>query len=328
MSLLLQNICVLAGAALIVFVILSAARSERWERAMARLRSDKVGIASGIVIAIYLFIGALDFVRVGPDTSALDWLARGVAREPGYSAPLAMQTLNSVSPKVLATRHLLGTDILGKDVLLQTLKACRTALIIGGLTSLIYIPLGTLLGIAAGYFRRWVDDLITWLYTTIYSIPEIILLVAIMMLFEKSLVTMSFALGVTSWVGLCRLIRGETMRQSERQYVASARALGQSHWRIITRHLLPNVIHLVLINFVLGFSGIVLSEAILSYLGVGSPVGTASWGTMIDGARSELSRDPAIWWTLTSATSALFILVLALNLFGDSLRRAFDPKRS
>jgi peptide/nickel transport system permease protein len=117
------------------------------------------------------------------------------------------------------------------------------------------------------------------------------------------------------------------MRQSERAYVMAARALGQSHWHIITRHLLPNVMHLVIINFILGFSGVVLAEATLSYLGVGCPVGTASWGNMIDGARSELSRDPIVWWNLVSAATALFGLVLALNLLGDALRRAFDPKQ-
>ena len=137
---------------------------------------------------------------------------------------------------------------------------------------------------------------------------------------------MAIALGITGWVGLCRLIRGETLRQAERPYVVAARALGQSHWKIITRHLLPNVMHLVLINFVLGFSGLVLAEAILSYLGVGAPVGTPSWGSMIDGARSELAASPLVWWNIGGATVALFVLVLSLNLFGDSLRRAFDPE--
>jgi peptide/nickel transport system permease protein len=215
---------------------------------------------------------------------------------------------------------------LGKDVLVQTLKACRTALVIGALTSVIYVPLGALLGLVAGYFRRWVDDAVQYIYSTLASIPEIILLVAILTAFPKGLGTMATAMGVTGWVGLCRLVRGETMRQSERTYVMAARALGQSHSNIITRHLLPNVMHLVLISAVLGFSGIVLSEAILSYLGVGVPVGTASWGAMIDAGRTELGRDPLVWWNITSATVALFGLVLSLNLLGDSLRRAFDPK--
>jgi peptide/nickel transport system permease protein len=169
---------------------------------------------------------------------------------------------------------------------------------------------------------------IQYVYSTLASIPPILLLVSMLLVLGKGMLSMALALGVTMWVDLCRLIRGETMRQAERTYVAAARALGQSTWKILTRHLLPNVMHLVLIKFVLGFSGIVLAEAVLSYLGVGSPIGTPSWGAMIDGARNELSREPTVWWNLAAATTALFGLVLSLNLFGDALRRAFDPKRN
>jgi peptide/nickel transport system permease protein len=151
--------------------------------------------------------------------------------------------------------------------------------------------------------------------------------VAVLLVLGKGLGTMAIALGITGWVGLARLIRGETLRQVERPYVAAAKGMGQSDWNILSRHLLPNVMHLVVIKFVLGFSGLVLAEAVLSYLGVGSPVGSASWGAMIDAARSELSREPVVWWNLTAATLALFFLVLSLNLFGDALRRAFDPRR-
>jgi peptide/nickel transport system permease protein len=327
-----QNALVVFGFGLVAFLIWRGAKNERWQRAFARLRRDRIGVVSGIVIAIYLFIGALDMIRLpmGPGsggTSIMDWLTRNVPAEKSYSAPLAKTTLSVNKPEPLNGTHLLGTDTLGKDTLVQTLKACRTALIIGGLTSAIYIPIGALLGILAGYFRRRVDDAIQYLYSLISSIPEILLLVSILLVLGKSLTNMSIALGITGWVGLCRLLRGETMRQAERPYVAAARALGQSHWAIITRHLLPNVMHLVLINFVLGFSGLVLAEAILSYLGVGAPVGTASWGAMIDSARNELSREPVVWWNIAAATGALFFLVLSLNLFGDALRRAFAPRR-
>jgi peptide/nickel transport system permease protein len=222
--------------------------------------------------------------------------------------------------------HLLGTDSLGKDVLLQTLKACRTALIIGGLTSLILIPLGTVLGILAGYFKGWVDDVIQYVYSTISSIPGILLLIAMMMVLGKGLTQMAIALSITGWVPLCRLIRGETLRQTGRPYIEAARALGQSHLTIIFRHIIPNVMPLVLINFILGFSGLVMAENILSYIGVGAPIGTASWGIMIDSARMELARDPSVWWNISAATFSLFFLVLPLNLLGDSLRQAFDPK--
>lgn len=327
-----QNFLVIAGIALVAWILWSGAHHERWQRAWIRLRADRGGMIALWVVGIYLFIGAMELVHLpngkGGHQSILDVVfANHVALEKTYSSPLSDTVLASASGEKLKGTHLLGTDTLGKDVLVETLKGCSTALVLGGLTSIIYIPLGTLMGILAGYFRRWVDDVVQYIYTTVASIPSILLLISLMMVLGKGLFQMSIAIAFTSWVGLCRLIRGETMRQSERSYVAAAKSLGQTSGAIMSRHILPNVMHLVLINFVLGFSGVILMEAVLSYLGVGSPVGTASWGNMIDGGRSELSRDPLIWWNLTSATIALFGLVLSLNVLGDSLRRAFDPKR-
>jgi len=325
-----QDLLVIAGFSFLGWILWRGSHNERWQRAWSRFRSDRAGIVSLYVVGLYLLLGALEVIQlpVGGDVkrSLLDLLLPEIPNERSYSEPFATTHLDTNLGPLLG-RHLLGTNALGKDVFVQTLKACKTALIIGGLTSVIYIPLGTIFGILAGYFRRRVDDIIQYIYTTLASIPSILLLVAIILVLGKSLSTMSIALGVTAWVGLCRLIRGETMRQAERPYVMAARALGQGHTMIIARHLLPNVLHLVMINFVLGFSGIVLVEAVLSYLGVGAPVGTPSWGNMIDGGRAELGRDPVVWWNLTAATVALFGLVLALNLLGDSLRRAFDPKR-
>lgn len=325
-----QDLLVFAGFGLLGWMLWNGSHHERWQRAWLRFRRDRTGIVALVVILLYLAIGALEVLQF-PDgkngtRTVLDLFLGGIPMERSYSEPLAWTHLDP-SLGGLKGRHLLGTNALGKDVLVQTLKACKTALILGGLTSAIYIPLGTILGILAGYFRRWVDDVIQYVYTTLISIPEILLLIAIISVVPKNLGTMSLALGITSWVGLCRLIRGETLRQTERPYIAAARALGQSHGKIVTHHILPNVLHLVIINFVLGFSSVVLAEAVLSYLGIGTPVGTPSWGNMIDGARAELGRDPVVWWNLISASVALFGFVLALNLLGDSLRRAFDPKR-
>jgi peptide/nickel transport system permease protein len=325
-----QDFVVVAAFALVALFILSNLRNESWQRAFARLRRDRIGLAAAAVICIYLLVGALEALQLpdgrGGAESILHKVTAGIPAEESYSAPFAHTLLTKPSP--LKGTHVLGTDALGKDVLVQTLRACRTALIIGGLTSAFYIPFGTMLGLAAGYFRRRTDDVITYLYSVVVSVPTILLLVAIISALGKSFLTMTGALAFTFWVGICRLIRGETLRQTESQYVAAARALGQTHPRILTRHLLPNVLHLVLITFVLGFSNLVLYEVILSYLGVGLPVGTPSWGAMIDGARGELTREPLIWWNLAAASAALFGLVLSLNLLGDSLRRAFDPKRS
>ena len=324
-----HNFLVVAGFAFVAVFLWANARNEVWHRALARLRRDRLGMAAGVVICGYLFIGALETIQLphGRDgwQSVLGRLTSGVATEETYSAPLAKTLLNKPTP--LRGTHLLGTNALGKDVLVDTLRACRTALIIGGLTSALYIPIGAVLGLAAGYFRRRTDEVITYIYSVVASVPTILLLVAIISTLGKGFLPMTGALAFTTWVGVCRLVRGETMRQTGNQYVAAARALGQSHWRILTRHLLPNVMHLVLITFILGFSNLVLFEVILSYLGVGLPIGTASWGAMIDGARGELTREPVIWWNLAAASTALFGLVLSLNLFGDALRRAFDPKR-
>lgn len=322
----LQNILILTVCAAVIAMICVYLRTERSRRAMQRLRRDRVGLVCAGIVLAYLILGLLDCLQVTPQKTLLDAAFARIPQESGYSAPLARTTYDERNPEPLAGLHLLGTDLLGKDVLVQTIKGCRTALIIGGLTSAIYIPVGALLGILAGYYRRWVDDLIQYLYSTIASIPGILLLISVLMILGRGLGHMAIALSITAWIGLCRLIRGETLRQATRPYVEAARALGQSHWRIVVFHILPNVMHLVIINAVLGFSGLVMAEAILSYLGVGAPVGTASWGAMIDAARMELSRDPAVWWTVTAASGALFALVLSLNILGDSLRRAFDPK--
>lgn len=326
-----QDLLVVGGFALVLFLLRAGAKNERWQRAWVRMKRDRIGLIALGIVLLYLTLGALETIRIPGGTgtrSIIDLVTGRVALEKSYSTPFAAVLLDSPRKERLNGEHVLGTDVLGKDVLVQMVKACRTALVIGGLTSAIYVPLGALLGVLAGYFRRWVDDAIQYVYSTLASIPEILLLVAILLVLGKGLDTMAIALGVTGWVGLCRLIRGETMRQAERPYVAAARAIGQTHWKIITRHLMPNVMHLVLISAILGFSNIVLAEAILSYLGVGAPVGTASWGLMIDAGRTELGRDPLVWWNITAATAALFGLVLSLNLLGDSLRRAFDPKRS
>lgn len=251
-------------------------------------------------------------------------------QERTYSAPFASVTTGEPKPQKLKApgSHLMGTDGVGNDVFYRTLKGARTAFIIGGLTSLIATPLALILGMVAGFYGKWRDDLIQYVYTVLASIPSILLLIALVLVLGRGVVQICIALGVTRWVGLCRLTRGETLKHRDREYVRAAKALGASDFRILTRHILPNLLPIVIISVTLGFSGLVLSEAILSYLGIGIDPGggIGSWGNMINAARSELARDPVIWWNLTSASVALFILVLAFNIFGDALRDAIDPR--
>jgi len=242
--------------------------------------------------------------------------------------------------------HVLGTDLGGTDVAYQSIKGVRTGVLLGTLSTLIMLPIAVTLGVMAGYFKGWVDDVVQYLYTTLSSIPGILLIAASVLLFQVYIdlnpdffsigmekadarfIALCFILGVTSWSTLCRLIRAETLKISQLGYVQAAHAFGVSHTRILARHILPNVVHIILITFVLDFSALVLAEAVLSYIGVGIDPSMGSWGNMINGARSELSREPAVWWTLSGAFFFMFVLVLAANLFSDLVRDAFDPRTS
>ncbi|MEW6313695.1 MAG: ABC transporter permease [Pseudomonadota bacterium] len=243
-----------------------------------------------------------------------------------------------------ANYHVFGTDKVGQDVLYLALKSIRTGLVIGTLTTLVMLPFALLLGIAAGYFKGWADDVIQYVYTTLNSIPSVLLIAAAVLmtqiymdlhpeLFETvaaradlRLLFLCVILGITSWTGLCRLLRGETLKLREMEYIQAAQAFGVSQWRILTRHILPNVMHIVLISLVMEFSALVLAEAVLSYVGVGVDPSMISFGTMINSARLEMAREPMVWWALLAAFSFMFVLVLAANLFADAVRDAFDPR--
>jgi peptide/nickel transport system permease protein len=240
--------------------------------------------------------------------------------------------------------HVLGTDKVGQDVLYLSLKSIRTGLVIGTVTTLVMLPFALLLGVAAGYFRGWVDDVIQYIYTVLSSIPSVLLIAAAVLMmqvviemhagwFETAaaradvrLLCLCMILGVTSWTGLCRLLRGETLKLREMEYIQAAQAFGVPSFRILTRHIVPNVMHIVLISVVMDFSALVLAEAVLSYVGVGVDPSTVSFGTMINAARLEMGRDPMVWWALASAFGFMLVLVLAANLFADAVRDAFDPR--
>ncbi|PJC20807.1 MAG: peptide ABC transporter permease [Comamonadaceae bacterium CG_4_9_14_0_8_um_filter_57_21] len=240
--------------------------------------------------------------------------------------------------------HVLGTDQTGNDVLYQALKSIRTAVVIGSLATIATLPLAIVFGILAGYYKGKVDDAIQYLYTVLSSIPSVLLISAFVLmiqvfidknpqLFETGLeradirlFLLAAILGVTGWAGLARLLRAETLKLGELDYVQAARAFGVSDAGIMRRHILPNLTHIVVIVSVLDFSGLVLYEAVLSYVGVGVDPSTNSFGTMINGARNEMSRDPVVWWNLLAAFAFMVSLVLSMTLFASAVREAFDPR--
>lgn len=243
-----------------------------------------------------------------------------------------------------AVYHVLGTDRTGNSVLWVALKSIRTALVIGVLTTLVVLPLALGLGVVAGYFRGWIDELIQYLYTLLSSIPDVLLIAAAVLLLQVTidkhpelfatalersdarLLFLCVILGLTAFTGLCRLVRGEAMKLRELEYIQAAKAFGVSPFGIIRHHIVPNLMHIVLISLVMQFSGFVLAEAVLSYVGVGVDPKTPSFGVMINAARAELAATPVVWWTLGTAFIFMLTLVLSANLFSDAVRDAFDPR--
>lgn len=273
-----------------------------WKDAFKKLSKDKWALMSLVIVILYFIVAIL---------SSLGLLAANWSQEVGAS---------NLAPSF---EHLFGTDIFGRSVLQKVIRGTHIAMSVGVAASIISIPIGVLLGATAGYFGGWIDDFITWLYTVFSSVPNIMLLISITMILGKGIGAVYIALGLTNWVTLCRLIRGEVMKHKEREYVQAAGAIGGGHFRKLFKHILPNVSHIVIINTSMQFQVAIKSEVILSYLGLGVQ-GEPSWGTMIDDAKLELAR--GVWWQLAGATVAMFFILLAFNLLGDALRDALDPK--
>ncbi|MCW3098208.1 MAG: ABC-type dipeptide/oligopeptide/nickel transport system, permease component [Chthonomonadaceae bacterium] len=327
---LLTNLFALALPVVLVALIKRAGRQPLWAEAYRRLRRNRLAMGVLVILCVYGGVALVDSIhwkdnKTAEARSILDRVTAGVPVERTYSAPLGTETVEP-KPHPTIARHLLGTDANGKDILVRTLKGCRTALMVGVIPMLIIMPVGVLLGMLAGYYGKRVDDAVQYTYTVFTSVPDILLLISLVLVLGHGILQVCLALGITGWVGLCRLVRGETLKHRDREYVRAARALGVGDLRIMLRHILPNLLPVVIISVVLGCSGLVLSETILTYLGVGVPPEMGSWGNMIDAARLELAREPAIWWQLTAASSALFLLVLSFNILGDALRDAVDPR--
>ena len=218
--------------------------------------------------------------------------------------------------------HWMGTDNLGRDVAQRLVQGSRIAFHVGIMTSLIAIPLGVLLGLLGGYFGGKTDSVVVWLCATVASMPGLLFILAISMVVGQGILGIYLGIGLTTWVGACRTIRAEVMKHRDRAYVQAARVLGYSPLRIMFRHILPNVAHIILIQFSIRFPGAVATEVFISFLGIGVQ-GEPSWGIMINNARLRLWQ--GIWWEMTFVSLAIFTLVLVFNHLADELRDLLDP---
>ena len=288
-----------------------------WQDGLRRLRRRKLAmLCFAVVVSYFLLAGSIYLAEL------FDWQVGPTlwAQETGgsYEAP--------------SSTNIFGTDIFGQSVLRKTLYGTKISIAVALFASFISIAIGVPLGAIAGYCRGFVDEIIVWVYSTLSSIPYLLLIMAFaVVLRDKTLfgykltgiTSVYLALGLTGWVGICRLIRGEVIKHKEREYVLAAKSYGCSGRRVIFKHLLPNVFHLVIIDFSLRFVAFIHAEVILSFLGLGEAT-RPSWGAMINDARIELSR--GVWWQMAAATVAIFFISLALSIFGDALRDSLDPK--
>ena len=288
-----------------------------WKDGLRRLARRKFAMVCLVVILAYFAVTAFVYVA-----EFFNWQVGAVMWNkevgPSYQPPGA--------------KYIFGTDIFGQSVLRKTIYGAKTSITVALCASLISIFIGVPLGAIAGYYRGVVDEIIVWIYSTLSSIPYILLILAFAVVLRDrtlfgfkltGMTTVYLAIGLTSWVGICRLIRGEIIKHKDGEYVLAARSYGSSNLRIIFKQLLPNVFHLVIIDFSLRFVSFIHAEVILSFLGLGE-ADRPSWGAMINDARIELAR--GVWWQMAAATVAIFFISLALNIFGDALRDSLDPK--
>lgn len=316
--------------------------SAYWSDVLMRFGS---GVLGGLLLAALIMAAGWGLLRVVCSRSAtpvnfqtsiaLRWTALTLT---------VLCVIGGVFTALSTNFHVFGTDKVGQDVLYQVLKSLRTALVIGLVPTLVTLPIGILLGLLAGYFRGKVDDVIQYIYTTVSAIPGVLLIAASVLSIQVMidnhpewfatavergdvrLLALCIILGMTSWTGIARLLRGEALKMREYEYVQAAKAFGVGAGRILLRHVLPNVFPIILITMVMEFSTLVLAEAVLSYIGIGVDPTMFSFGLMINNARMELSREPVVWWSLTAAFLFMVILVLAANLLADAVRDALDPR--
>ncbi|MEP7295974.1 MAG: ABC transporter permease [Burkholderiales bacterium] len=309
-----------------------------------------VGLGIGLLLALLAGAGfAFGVARVNHIGLGAAWraLLQGRTDLPLRAVAFTLLALFAVFGPLLALAqhyHVFGTDRTGNDVFYQAFKSIRTAFVIGTLSTIATLPLAVGLGILSGYLRGWVDEVVQYLYTTLSSIPNVLLIAACVLMMQVFIDThpdmfetgaersdvrlfmLCVILGLTGWATLCRLLRAETMKLAQLEYVQAATAFGVRSVRIMVRHIFPNVVHLIIITTVLDFSALILYEAVLSYVGVGVDPSMNSFGGMINLARTEMSRDPLVWWSFAAAFAFMVTLVLAANLFADGVRDAFDPR--
>lgn len=267
-----------------------------------RFKKNRLAIAGGVIV-LFLFIVALFAPFIAPhDPDAIN--VRHVLEAPNLAHPF-------------------GTDDLGRDILSRVIYGSRISLAVGFVAVGIATVIGVIIGALSGYYGGWIDTTMMRFVDIMLSIPTFFLILAVIAMLEPGIWNIMIVIGITSWMGVARLVRAEFLSLKEREFVLAARALGASDFRIIFRHILPNAMSPVLVSAVLGIAGAVLVESALSFLGIGVQPPTASWGNILTTGKDNIE---IAWWISVFPGIAIFVTVLAYNLLGEGIRDSIDPR--
>lgn len=280
---------------------------------LSRFWRDKLSVVALVIVVIIGFI-----------SYNADWIATNILKQnrDEIDFNLIIQGLQPPVPPGVGG-HLLGTDEAGRDLAVRLLYGGQVSLSVGLLTALIAVFVGTSLGLLAGFFGRWVDDSINGIIQLVLNIPSLFLLIILSLIWKPDVVSLSLIIGLISWTGATRQVRGSVLSLRSRDYVDAARVMGANNIRLLIKHILPNVVSLMLV--VAGFDvvGAMLGEAGLSFLGFGIGVPIPSWGNMLSNSQLYFTAAP---WMVYAPALAIFITVLCIYLVADGLRDAFDPR--
>ena len=278
-----------------------------WNESWERLRSNRIGVAAGLLIVVFAAIAIM--------------------------APLFSAVLTHAQPQTIdlsqtfakpgGGAHLLGTDELGRDTLTRLIWGARVSLGVAFLTVAMSLTVGTAVGMIAGYYGKWIDDLLMRFVDMVLAIPAIFLFILMSILFRPNPVTLAAIVASVGWGSVARLVRGEVLSVKQRDFILATRSIGASDSRLMIRHLLPNVLPVLIVAASLGVGQIILVEAALDFLGLGIQPPTPSWGNMLTNAQSYFFRSG---WLVALPGVTIFLTVLASNLFGNAVRDAFDPR--
>jgi peptide/nickel transport system permease protein len=289
-----------------------------------RTRQNKLAVF-GLAFIVFLIVLA----AIGPfftaDPTAVNFEEKEIPPI-GFTtqqSTYVIETDRFITKEIHGTwEHPLGTDSKGRDMLAMIVSGARVSLLVGLIATGIAIVLGTIIGVVSAYLGGWVDNALMRFTDVMMTFPFFLLLVLIVFIFGPSLAFIVLAIGLTGWTGTARLIRSESLSLRTREFVVAAKALGASDNRVIFRHLIPNVVSLIIILVTLSIPGVILAEAALSFIGLGDPA-VSSWGIILESGQHSLDT---AWWVAVEPGIMLFLTVLAFNFLGDGLRDAFDPK--